>query len=87
MWFEEYEVEMLEWPPQSPNLNPIEHLWFGLKRRLQSYQEESKSMYELWERVQETWNSIPVEKCVNVIESMPRRINAVMKAKGGHTKY
>lgn len=87
MWFEEYEVEVLEWPPQSPNLNPIEHLWFGLKRRLQSYQEESKSMYELWERVQETWNSIPVEKCVNVIESMPRRINAVMKAKGGHTKY
>jgi len=82
IWFEEHEVDVLEWPPQSTDLNPIDHLGFELKRRLQLYEEEPTSMYELWERVQETWNSIPVETCVNLIESMPRRVNAVIKSKG-----
>ena len=33
------------------------------------------------------WEKISVEKCQNLIESMPRRIQAVLKAKGGYTKY
>jgi transposase len=42
---------------------------------------------ELWERVAEEWTEIPPETCQRLIESMPRRIQAVLKAKGGHTKY
>jgi hypothetical protein len=41
----------------------------------------------LWERVEKEWNKIDVEVCQNLIESMPRRIAAVLKAKGGYTKY
>ena len=44
-------------------------------------------MLELWERVEEEWNRIEVEVCQNLIESMPRRVEAVLKAKGGYTKY
>ena len=44
-------------------------------------------MLELWERVETEWEKIPAEVCQNLIESMPRRIEAVLKAKGGHTKY
>ena len=44
-------------------------------------------MHELWDRVSEEWNAIPPEVCQNLIKSMPRRIEAVLKAKGGHTKY
>ena len=86
-WFEENEVEVLEWPPQSPDLNPIERLWVEPKRRLNSYKEEPMSMYELWERVQDTWNDIDAATCEKLVESMPSRIAAVLKAKGGYTKY
>jgi transposase len=86
-WFQEHEIKVLPWPPQSPDLNPIEHLWHHLKRRLSGYENEPKSMSELWERVEREWNEIPLELCVNLIESMPNRVAAVIKSKGGHTKY
>src|SRR5882724_10080021 len=44
-------------------------------------------VHELWDRVVEEWNKIPPEKCHKLIESMPRRIQAVIRAKGGHTDY
>jgi hypothetical protein len=86
-WFNDHEYEVLPWPAQSPDLNPIEHLWHHLKRRLAEYQEPPKGMMELWERVEEEWNKIEPEVCQNLIESMPRRVQAVVKAKGGYTKY
>jgi transposase len=86
-WFEDHEVQVLEWPSQSPDLNPIEHLWVHLKRRLAEYENEASGMIELWERVEAKWDKIPRQVCVDLIESMPRRIDAVIKAKGGYTKY
>jgi len=77
----------LKWPPQSPDLNPIEHLWWYLKRKVAEYPEDPHSIHELWNRVDAEWNKIPKEVCLNLIESMPRRIVAVLKAKGGQTKY
>jgi len=86
-WFSDNNIIPLKWPAQSPDLNPIEHLWQHLKNRLQQYDTLPKGVHELWERVAEEWNKIPPETCQNLIESMPRRIQAVLKAKGGHTKY
>ena len=86
-WFEDNDIQLLLWPAQSPDLNPIEHLWVHLKRTLQGYPTPPKGVHELWERVEEEWNGISAETCQNLIESMPRRIKAVIKAKGGHTNY
>jgi transposase len=86
-WFEANGIEVLEWPAQSPDLNPIEHLWVHLKRKLNEYETEPKGILELWERVDAEWNLIPPQVCMDLIESMPRRIAAVLKAKGGYTKY
>jgi transposase len=86
-WFESKGVKVLEWPSQSPDLNPIEHLWYRLKRQLAAYKTEARSIDELWERVQTEWEKIPVDACVELIEGMPKRIAAVVKAKGGYTKY
>ncbi len=44
-------------------------------------------MHELWERVEKEWNDISREKCLKLIESMPRRIECVLKAKGGYIDY
>jgi len=86
-WFEDNEIEKLVWPPQSPDLNPIEHLWTHLKDQLKLYPTHPKGVHELWDRLDEQWNKIPPKECQKLIESMPRRMKAVIKAKGGHTKY
>lgn len=86
-WFEDNDINILDWAPQSPDLNPIEHLWQHVKQRLGEYSTMPKGVWEIWERVAEVWNEIPPEVCQNLIESMPRRLEAVIKAKGGHTKY
>ena len=86
-WFEDNDINVLDWAPQSPDINPIEHLWQHIKRRLGEYSIMPKGVWEIWERVAEVWNEIPPEVCQNLIESMPRRLEAVIKAKGGHTKY
>lgn len=86
-WFKSKEIDVLEWPAQSPDLNPIEHLWVHLKRQLDGYPEPPKGIIELWDRVQDEWNKITPEVCRNLVESMPRRVEAVLKAKGGNTKY
>ena len=86
-WLEEQEFKTMGWPAQSPDLNPIEHLWGWLKRRLAEYENPPNGILELWERVQVEWDKIPVGECQKLIESMPRRIQAVLRAKGGYTKY
>ena len=86
-WFGDNDIQVLPWPAQSPDLNPIEHLWVHLKKRLREYPTSSKGVNELWERVAEEWDQITPETCQRLIESMPRRVQAVIKAKGGHTKY
>ena len=78
-------MECLDWSAQSPGPNPIEHLW-GELERLNSYEVVPTSTHVLWERVQVEWEKITKEVCVNMIDSMPRRIAAVLKAKGGNTK-
>ena len=75
------------WPPQSADLNPIEHLWTHLKARLCEYETPASEIAELWERVQTEWEAIPKKECQKLIESIPRRLAAVIKAKGGYTKY
>ncbi|KIK99763.1 hypothetical protein PAXRUDRAFT_131353 [Paxillus rubicundulus Ve08.2h10] len=83
------------WPAQSPDLNPMKHTWGYLKRRLaehehleqQYYQHPPNGMEQLWERIEVDWNKVPASVCQGLIESMSRRIEAVLKAKGGYTKY
>ena len=87
IWFSDNSIQVLDWPPQSPDLNPIEYLWAHLKRKLAEYDTEPSGMIELWERVEIEWNKIPQQACVHFIESMPQRISSLLKAKGGHTKY
>jgi len=86
-WFADHGYTVMKWPAQSPDLNPIEHLWWYLKKKLDEYEIPPSSQHGLWERCEIEWEKIPKEMCQNLIESMPRRVAAVLKAKGGYTKY
>ena len=62
-WLEEQDFRTMVWPAQSPDLNPIEHIWSYLKRRLAEHEHPPKGILELWERIQEEWDKIPAEEC------------------------
>jgi len=86
-WFEDHRINVLKWPAQSPDLNPIEHLWEHLKRQFNSYENHPTSIHELEARINREWEKIDPKVCEDLIASMPRRLEAVIRAKGGSTKY
>lgn len=80
--------EVMEWPAQSPDLNPIENFWAMVKIKLfRDYDAPPKGVIELWERVQDVWNSFTEEDCKRVIETMPKRCRDVIKQKGYWIDY
>src|SRR5882757_11012368 len=79
-WFEDHAITVLDWPAQSPDLNPVEHLWQLLKKRVIAYENPPKGVWELWERVEVEGGKISAEECQNLIGGMPRRVKEVMRA-------
>lgn len=84
---EEFGVEELDWPAQSPELNPIEQLWDELERRLRARPSRPTSVPDLTNELLEEWAKIPINTLLNLEESLPRRAEAVIAAKGGPTPY
>ncbi len=84
-WFNDHGVTVLDWPANSPDLNPIENLWGIVKRKMRDTRPNNAD--DLKATVKETWASIPPQQCHKLITSMPRWIEAVIKAKGAPTKY
>ncbi|GES81326.1 transposable element Tcb1 transposase [Rhizophagus clarus] len=74
-------------PPQSSDLNPIEHLWNDIDRHLRALDIEIRGKDMLWEQISNVWNETTLEACSKLIETMPERINDVIKAKGGYTRW
>ena len=78
-------IEQLDfWPPQSPDLNPIEHVWDILGMKMED--KKPKFLKELEERLRRVGQKPPIE-IQKLIGSTPRRVAAVIAAKGGHTKF
>jgi transposase len=93
-WFTEHEIPVVDWPPYSPDLNPIEHVWWHLKNKVVELHpgletigtgEESKDALEA--ALIEAWGALDNSIIESCLESMPRRRDAVLRAKGWHTKY
>lgn len=86
-WYGDNGVQRLDWPAQSPDLNPIEHLWDELERRLKGCPHRPTSVTELTCLLQAEWKKIPLAVVQRLVESMPRRVAAVIAARGGSTNY
>lgn len=75
----------LKTPPQSPDINPIEHLWYLLDLKVRKNKISSKQ--QLRDVLLQEWEQIGPEITQNLVSSMPRRLQAVIDAKGMITKY
>ena len=80
-------ISRMEWPPRSPDCNPIEHVWDHLQRQLYNRQHQPQNLKELAEALREEWQGLDQEFLRSLILSMPRRVQAVLRARGGPTKY
>jgi hypothetical protein len=78
-------VNVLDWPAQSPDLNPIENLWNHLDRHLQN--RDCNNEEELFNALKGGWESITAEYVEKLVDSMPNRCAAVIAANGNGTKY
>ena len=77
----------LEWPPYSPDLSPIEHLWDELDRRVRRRRNTPKHSRAVANSIAGRGENIPMRKIKALVNSMQRRIRAVINARGGHTRY
>lgn len=84
-WFNDHGITVLDWPANSPDLNPIENLWGIAKRKMRDMRPNNAE--ELKAAIEASWSSITPQQCHRLIASMPRRIEAVIDAKGAQTKY
>ena len=84
-YFVRNDIQCVDHPAQSPDLNPIEHLWAYIKRKLDGKNFARKD--ELIIAVKAIWDEIPITLCQNLIVSMKKRVKAVLLAKGAHIDY
>ncbi len=88
-WFIEHDNEftLLKWPPQTPDLNPIEHLWDVVEREIHIMDVQPTNLQQLRDAIMSIWTNISEECFQHLVESMPQRIKAVLKAQGSPTYY
>lgn len=80
-------LRCLPWVPQSPDLNCLENAWDYLERHVRAIEPAPKDKEELFLALQRVWDAIPQSYFAGLVSSMPRRLAAVVKAKGFPTKY
>lgn len=83
----EQRVRTLDWPPQSPDLNPIENLWSVIKRRRQAKYGLPTSREELIQQVFDIWENIDDTVLNNLLKSIDKRLSEVIRLGGAPTKY
>ena len=84
-WFQRQHIILVPWPTRSPDLNPIENIWSWMDKKLSRENVESVTQLKLG--LEKIWNKIPKKLCMHLIECMPKRNRACVKARGGHANY
>ncbi|SPQ23230.1 9187ef6b-60d4-43ae-921b-b90d4690428a [Thermothielavioides terrestris] len=93
-WLERHGIWVQEHPPHSPDLNPIEHVWKKMKEILRRdfpglhlLKDTEANRAKVADALRAAWERVPQDLIDRLIDSMPRRLQAVRKAKGWYTKY
>ncbi len=68
--------KVMEWPSMSPDLNPIEHMWGILKQKVEKH--HVSNIQQLRDVIVEEWKRMSATTCAALVNSMPKRIKAVL---------
>ncbi len=77
-------VKVMDWPSMSPDLTPLEHLWGILKQKMEN---KVSNIHQLCDVIMEEWKRTQVATCEALVNSMPKRVKAMLENNGGHKKY
>ena len=80
-------INRMQWPANSPDLNPIEHLWDELGRRVQQRRPPPANLAQLFLSLQQEWDAVPQAFLRTLVNSMPQRCRECLANNGGHTRY
>lgn len=80
-------IQRMEWPARSPDLNPIEHVWDVLQRRISARPVRPQTRQDLIQALMQEWAQIPLQQVRTLIRSFRPRCTCVVQARGGHTRY
>ncbi len=86
-FLQHHNVTVLPWPAKSPDLSPIEHLWDVIGRRVRGRDVQPQTLDALFIALQDEWRAVPRAVIRNLIQSVPRRCQSVIRRHGGHTRY
>lgn len=86
-FLQEHQVQLLDWPPYSPDMNLIENVWSLLKAKVA--QQATTTREQLIQRVQEIWTTDDElsQMCRDIFDSMPNRVGILSRCRGGYTGY
>lgn len=80
-------IARMNWPPLSPDMNPIEHVWDYISRAIFRRNNPPRNRQELVIAAQEEWTNLSQETINSLIVGMPRRVGALIGNRGGNTMY
>lgn len=86
-YLNDVDLQVLNHPARSPDMNPIEHVWDELGRRIKGRTPTPGTLRALKEALTFEWDRIPQETIDNLIRGMPRRLTTLQRARGGNTRY
>ena len=84
-WKQQSGIVTLDWPSQSPDANPIENVWAYMKHKLR--EKRTYTLKQLYREIRRIWRTLSLEYAVNLVESMPRRCQAIIDADGDWSHY
>lgn len=86
-WFQEHNIEVLQWVAKSADINPIENVWAEMAKSMARVRFRNRE--ELWEAIENSWEALlhKPNYFKKLVLSVPRRLRAVIDANGGPTKY